>query len=86
MQDLRDPEPSTKVESIKSKRKIRKRKRSSTSVENLSSDTEAIYDRDERKASENAEANDLDYLETGNDMVPRQTSNRLTTKRVKGLS
>jgi hypothetical protein len=85
MQDLRDPEPSTKVESIKSKRKIRKRKRSSTSVENLSSDTEAIYDRDERKASENAEANDLDYLEKGNDMVP-QTSNRLTTKRVKGLS
>lgn len=87
MQDLRDPEPSGPVQSIKSTRRIRKRKRSSTSVENLSSDTEAIYERDEREVLEDTEANDQDYHETtGSVTVRRQPSTRIAIKRARGLS
>jgi hypothetical protein len=81
----------TTIQPKKSKYKLRKRKRSSTSVEGLSSDTEAVYERDERRALEDAEAKDDEYSE-GNSgpresvtipVLGRRTSRRMAGKRAK---
>lgn len=90
MLDIRDPKSdAVPVEYKKSTYKLRKRKRSSTSVEDLSSDTEAMYERDEKRAMEYANAGDPGYYkETGSDTVAiaRRTSTRMSIKRAKTSS
>jgi hypothetical protein len=71
MLNIRDPKSNAiLVEYKKSTYKLRKRKRSSISIEDLSSDTKAMYKRDEKRAMEYANAEDLGYYkETGSDTM-----------------
>lgn len=94
MRDFRDPEPNAPAQGIKSTKGIRKRKHSSTSIKDLSSDTEAIYERDEREALQDAGAKDQDYHEAtvsqknteATPLVDRRTSTRIAIKRAKSSS
>jgi hypothetical protein len=92
MLDIRGAKPDAPaVQYNKSTYKLRMRKRSSTSVEDLSSDTEAIYERDEREALEAAEAKVQDYHGVTSSrrdaeaipMVGRRSSTRMAIERAK---